>query len=113
MRLSRALGLFSLALALAEMAAPRRVERLTGLRGKRGLVRLFGLREFGTGAALLASRRPGPWLWARVAGDVLDAAVLGRRAGRSGPGRGRALASVATVAGIGLVDAWAARRARR
>jgi hypothetical protein len=39
--------------------------------------RLYGLREIGVGVAILAQPTSSAWLWARVAGDVLDLATLG------------------------------------
>ncbi|MEV4114823.1 SRPBCC family protein [Nonomuraea sp. NPDC049695] len=130
--LARALGWVSLALGTAQLAAPRTVNRLSGVddsRLARTVTRMVGTRQLMHGAALLGSRRPGPWTWSRVVGDVLDLALLGRavasrsgrprasgrsrrsrRSGRSGrsraPGRRRrrAVAATAAVAGITALD---------
>ncbi|HYH64556.1 MAG TPA: hypothetical protein VD866_07660 [Urbifossiella sp.] len=95
-----ALGLFSIALGLAELAAPHWVAARTGVPYP-NLIRAYGLRELAAGVGILQARRPAPYLWARVAGDVLDLATLAAAyAGGQGTGRyraGRALASVAAV----------------
>ena len=74
------------------------------------LLRLFGLREIAAGVGLLSQDRLAPWLWARVAGDALDLAVLGS-AFAGAPGR-RANVGFATgaVAGVTALDVLAGRR---
>ena len=64
--LATALGLFSLALGLAEVLTPHKVAARTGVPYP-ALIRAFGLRELAAGVGILTARRPGPWLWARVA----------------------------------------------
>ncbi len=103
--IARGLGWFSIALGLAELAAPRRLRDGTGTPAPTGLVRAFGWREIGTGAAILASRRPVAMVWARVAGDVADLAVLApalRRANRHRAGGAGAFAAVAAIALLDL-----------
>src|SRR5262245_60019100 len=87
--LARGLGWFSLARGTAELLAPETVGHLIGMkRVKRpGLIRLFGLREVVGGLGLLAGSNPKPWLWARVAGDAMDLAMLGFAAGKARAGR--------------------------
>jgi uncharacterized membrane protein len=116
-RLARALGWTSLALGTAQLAAPGTVRRLSGVDDSdraRSAVPLVGARELLHGVALLRSRRPGPWVWTRVAGDTLDLALLGRSlAVRDGERRRRAVAATVAVAGIAAVDLYAAVRASR
>ncbi len=102
--LARGLGVFGIALGLAELLATGPTARLAGAQRRRGLVRLFGLREIASGVLLLAVRDPQRWLWVRVAGDVLDAALLGERFGRANPGRGRAMLATAAVAPVVVLD---------
>ncbi|MGN6333419.1 MAG: SRPBCC family protein [Motilibacteraceae bacterium] len=105
------LGLASLALGVPLLARPAQALALMGLADKadrRQLATLVGGRELAAAAALLA--RPSRfWLWSRVAGDVMDLALLrsalnGNR--RDQPARTRATMGVA--AGIGLADLVAA-----
>jgi hypothetical protein len=105
--LIRALGWFSLALGAAELVAPRRISRTLRVGGHDGLIRSYGLREIAAGLGLLLASRPGPWLWARVAGDVLDLGTLGaaRRSGRRTGAVDAALASVAAVTAIDVAAA--------
>ena len=74
--LVRVLGWASLVLGVAELVAPARIERGAGIRDRRAAVRGFGVRELASGAGLLMSRKPQPWIWARIAGDLADLAVL-------------------------------------
>lgn len=100
-----ALGVFSVALGLAELAAPHKVAARTGV-PYRGLIRAYGLRELAVGVGILTSRRPAPFLWARVAGDVLDVATLAAAyAGGQGSGRRRAAEALLTVAAVTAADA--------
>lgn len=101
--LARFLGWFSIALGVAEVAAPRKMAKLTGVCHP-GLLRAFGLREIATGIAILNNPRPIGSMWGRVAGDALDLAVLGS-AIVTGPRRRRALASALAVGGVAALDA--------
>lgn len=78
--IARGLGWFSLALGAAETLAPPRLNRALDLRRNRdGLLRVLGARKIAAGIGILATRRKRqPWLLARVAGDALDLAALGR-----------------------------------
>ena len=119
--LARALGWFSLILGVTGLLAPGRGERAGGVRSRRAAVRGFGAREAATGAGLLLSRNPEPWVWARVAGDLADIAVLASAPGRRGGFFGRrgadlrtsALAALAAVTAVDLACAEALRRERR
>lgn len=72
---ARALGWFSLALGAAELIAPGAIKRRVGMVGPEPLLQAYGLREIGTGLAILAAERPVNMVWGRVAGDVLDLAT--------------------------------------
>lgn len=104
--LVRGLGWFSLALGLAELIAPSRVSRGAGMRRHDSLLQSYGLREIGTGMGLLLAGNPRPWLWGRVAGDVVDVATV--IASRDRTKRARlGLASIALL-GVGLLDIYSA-----
>lgn len=98
------LGVFSLGLGLWEVLSPRTVGDATGVR-MRGLLRGYGLREIAAGVGILTSRRPAPWLWARVAGDAVDLATLAAAyAAADEDDRPRAIAAAAAVAGVTALD---------
>lgn len=100
---ARLLGWFSIALGLAEMAAPRALARGSGAgESRHPLVRAYGAREIGVGVGLLSSRNPAPWLWARVAGDALDIATV--LPSLSGPRAGRAAVTLAALVGVAAID---------
>jgi hypothetical protein len=105
--LARRLGWFSVGLGLLEVAAPRRLSRLLGMRGGESTIAFVGIREIGTGIALLSSGDPAPFVWGRVAGDALD--ILGLLSvvagGRRKPVAALALTSVAAVTAVDLICA--------
>ena len=100
--LARALGYFSIALGLAEIAMPRAMSRAVGLDGYETLVRLYGAREIATGLAILTSHDATPWVWGRVAGDAADIGTVA--AGADDPKGPRTLLSLAALAGVTAVD---------
>jgi len=112
-RLARALGWLSIGLGLAEIVTPRLVETLTGIRDRRGALRLAGARELATGIGILSRPRDARWLWARVAGDAMDLALLGEALPRSNGTTGRVVAATAAVVGVTAIDALSADRVGR
>ena len=112
--LASALGWFSVALGLAEVASPRGVARLIGIerptRAQAAVLRAFGVREMAAGFGILARPRPAGWLWSRVAGDAIDLAFLGSSFGARGNRRDRLTAATAAVLGVTALDVLAGRR---
>ncbi|SDN54770.1 hypothetical protein SAMN05216360_10980 [Methylobacterium phyllostachyos] len=102
--MARGLAWFGIGLGLAETLAPRRVAWATGLQGHEGTLQLYGLREIATGVAILAAAEPERHLGLRVAGDLLDAGLLGLRAMPANPRRGRTLAAALAVAPVVILD---------
>lgn len=98
------LGLFSIGLGLAELIGGKPLGRLLGIGKRSGLLRVFGAREIATGIGVLASRRKKPWLWARVAGDVLDLALLATALAPRNRRRTNAAAATASVLGVTALD---------
>lgn len=114
-RITRGLGWFSIGLGLAEIAAPRNVGKLIGLRDDyTGLIRMLGARELLSGIGILTQRRPsGPLaasLWSRVGGDAMDLALLGGALASGRSNRGRVAAAAAAVAGVMALDLIYSRR---
>jgi uncharacterized membrane protein len=114
-KIARSLGWFSIGLGLAEIAAPRRLTKLIGVRGDyNGLLLALGAREITSGMGILTRRRPGEsqgpfWMWSRVVGDAVDLGLLvaafklGRGRGKR-VDRGRIAAATAAVAGVTALD---------
>lgn len=113
---ARALGWFSLVLGIAQLAAPRAVERLVGIpdtRRRRALMRIVGVRELAAAAGIFTRPKPAGWLWARVAGDVMDLGLLGAATRADGARRGRIAGAMAAVAGVTGPDVAAGTRHSR
>lgn len=78
-----------------------------------GTVWACGLRELAAGLGVGSSSQPGSWLWARVAGDAVDLALLGTVLARHPARRTRTLAATAAVLSVTAADVMTARRASR
>jgi uncharacterized membrane protein len=111
-RLARGLGWFSVALGVAELVAPRALGEAIGAGSHPMATRLAGLRELSVGLGLLTQPDPQPWLWARVAGDVLDLILLGAAVpDADADERARLAGAAGAVLGVTALDVYAARRA--
>jgi uncharacterized membrane protein len=114
--LTKGLGLFSLVLGIAELAAPRQVARLIGVHDDEDtceLLRACGLREITSGMGILTRPNETGWLWSRVGGDVMDLALLGSAMRTPGARQERLLGAVAAVAGVTVLDMLASQRSRQ
>jgi uncharacterized membrane protein len=108
-RVARSLGWLSIGLGLVEIMAPRSLAKFLGTRNHGFLFRLVGLREIASGIGILTQERPADWLWARVAGDIIDLSLLGR-AFQSGHAHPVNIAvATAAVAGVTALDARCAQ----
>lgn len=103
------LGLFSLALGATEVMATKPLTEYFGLEKDYPTVKAFGLREIAAGAGILLAHRKGPWVWARVAGDVLDLAALGMGMVPGNRKRGRVAVAIGVVAAITALDVVVAK----
>jgi hypothetical protein len=114
--LSRALGWFSVGLGLAQLVAPTQVARLAGAEPTADTVRLMralGARELLSGVGILSGRHDDAWIRARVAGDVMDLALLGRVLSSNSSNRTKTVAATLAVAGVTALDVLAARRSSK
>jgi uncharacterized membrane protein len=103
--LARGLGIFSVALGAAQLLAPRRLSRLIGLADEHPvLMRVMGARELATGVGIFSERRPVKWLWARVAGDAVDLALLGTSVVEGASSTPRVAGAIAAVGGVTVAD---------
>ncbi len=113
---ARFLGYFSLALGVAELAAPGRLAQLIGLKDTsrtRSFLRVLGLREVVSGLAVLAKPESAGPLWSRVAGDAVDLALLGAAQTNGVESRTKLGLATAAVAGVTALDAYSAARLSR
>jgi uncharacterized membrane protein len=108
------LGYFSLGLGLAEFLAPKVMNRVIGVkhpdRTSVNTMRAMGLREIGHGVAILTNQHPEKAVWSRVAGDVVDLALLGKTWANSENDRGRTLFATFNVLAVAAVDLMTARQ---
>lgn len=103
-KFARGLAWFGIGLGMAEVLAARKVSRIAGLEGHDGLIRAFGLREIASSLLILGSRDPERAVWGRVAGDGLDAALLGTGLIGRNPHKGRTLAAALLVSPVVILD---------
>lgn len=101
----RGLGLASLAVGATELAAPRQLEQTMGIGDGEitGILRVLGVRELMHGIDLLMHDNPRTGLFGRVAGDVLDGALLALALAKSRRPKGWA-AIAAAVAPVVIAD---------
>jgi uncharacterized membrane protein len=112
---ARALVWVSLGLGLAEVLAPKRVQKLVGI--KRGnhstLIRLAGVREIGHALLLLIQSRPLTGIWSRIAGDAMDLGLLGAAYTMPRVQKNRVSAATVSIVGITALDALTAAQLTR
>jgi uncharacterized membrane protein len=104
---NRSLVALSLGLGLAQIAMPREFARFIGVPDEAdtdAVVRLVGAREIASGLGLLAQNNNEFWLWFRVAGDLMDLALLNKALALPDAQRERVLTAIAAVAGVTLLD---------
>lgn len=105
---ARGLGWMSLGLGAVELWKNEQLSESLGTGGEGRIFQFYGVREIATGIGLLTAKNPMPWVWARVAGDLLDAATLAPELTARNPQRKVAMAATAFVAGAALVDLYCA-----
>jgi uncharacterized membrane protein len=111
--LATALGWFSIGLGLTQLVAPRGFARFIGVSDDDRnctLVRMVGLRELTCGVGILTRPRPAGWVWARVAGDAMDLALLGSALTSDSTEKDRVAAATMAVVGVTALDVYDAAR---
>ena len=107
-KLAQALGWASLGLGAAMVAVPGSLNRLAGIRDEgstRLWQRIVGARELAAFGLIVLGGQRRVGLWARVAGDAKDLALLGVAAGRKRESGARLAAATAGIAAIAALDA--------
>ena len=108
-RLAKGLGWFSIGLGLAELLAPRAIANISGVSNEHtGLIRLYGLREIGSGIAIFSQEKPTEAVWSRVAGDAVDLVSLGVAASNPNAKLGRVAFATANVLAVTALDVMCA-----
>jgi uncharacterized membrane protein len=105
--LGKGLGVLSVGLGAAQLLLPHRLLKTVGMRTDDpapGVVRAIGVRELLAGGGLLAMRRPAPFAWFRVIGDVMDLALMGSVAARRGLRKDRATAALGFAGLVSVAD---------
>ncbi len=109
-KLARSVGLVSLGVGLALLAAPARTIESFGMGERPNLGRFLGVRDLILAAGLLHSENPTPWLRARAVSDATDAALLAGGAASGAFPRGRATFGFAVAACFSAFGFILARR---
>ncbi len=107
---------FSVALGVTQIVAPDALARLIGVRpsqNTRTAMRAIGVRELTTGFGLLSNAKSTPWLWTRLAGNMVDLSLIGSGVGRRAEDRTRATRAAIAVGGVAALDFYAAARSQR
>ena len=105
--LAQGLGWFSIGLGVAQIVAPRRMNRLIGVNDNnrnRTVMRAVGVREIAAGIGLLSDAKPTGFAVARVAGDMMDLALLANALNSPQNDRGKTALATAAVVGVGVLD---------
>jgi uncharacterized membrane protein len=113
-RIARGLIWASMGLGVLELVAPKRVQKLAGVRGDySGLIRILGLREIASGLLIFMQARPHQAVWSRVVGDAIDLSLLGAASASPRTRKNRLAAVTASILGITLVDMLTASQLTR
>lgn len=108
----RALGWTSIGLSVARVAAPLWLSKQLGVAERDALLRALGVREVLTGVGIPTRDNASAGLWSRIAGDVVEIAMLGLAARKSKNKRAM-LGAIAAVVALGAVDLFLATRFKR
>jgi uncharacterized membrane protein len=111
--ISKGLGLFSLGLGLAELAAPRALAKVIGIEPDmrtRLAMRLFGAREIASGLGILAKPKQPLPMWSRVVGDAIDLAFLAWAFKTKRTHTERLVGAFVAVLGVTALDAFASAK---
>ncbi|MEF2277158.1 hypothetical protein V3W47_02530 [Deinococcus sp. YIM 134068] len=114
-QVARGLGWLSVGLGTLEVVAPGQLSRFLGVPERNTLVRAYGVRELIAGVGLLTQPAAATgWVWARVAGDVIDLATLGGAQADDHPtARKRTGNALAMITAITVADVLCARALTR
>lgn len=115
-RLAKSLGWAGIAIGIAELTVPGMLIRSSGLPDSprtRWVFLALGVREVITGLGAATSSRPRKWIWSRLAGDIVDLALLGSAFASRRSDRNRLVYACAAVGVITALDTWSLVRLGR
>lgn len=101
---AEALGWLSIGFGVAHLVAPRAVSKFFGIKDRDALMRLAGMRNLVTGIGILSRPDARGWMWSRVAGDLVDLAMLGTVLEPRGKDHGGLRPAALMVGGILAAD---------
>lgn len=107
--MARGLGVLSLVLGAMEVTGARSLSRMLGMQDQHNFIRLCGVRQIVQGVAILSSRNPTMWIWARVAGNAQDIGMLAREFRSEQPKKLSLGMALALVFGVTAMDVYNAR----
>jgi len=108
-KLAKGLGVFSIALGLAEAIAPAKMGELIGVSNRyRGFLPLLGLREIAHGIGIMSQTKPTESVWSRVAGDAIDLVYLGAAFAGKENNKRRLTGATLAVLGVTALDVMCA-----
>lgn len=105
---SKSLGLYSLGMGLAELAAPSMLAKAIGIVpdfSTRLTMRLFGARELAHGIGILVKPKQPIPVWSRVVGDAIDLAFLAWAFKSKRTHTERLVGAMVAVLGVTVLDA--------
>lgn len=110
-KFAKGLGVFSIALGLAEVLAPAQVGELIGVSNRyRKFLPILGLREIAHGIGILYQAKPTEAVWTRIAGDAVDLAFLGAAFTAEENNKTRLTGATIAVLGVAALDLLCAQQ---
>lgn len=110
-KMAKGIGLFSIALGLAEVLMPTQTGALAGLNHKqRSFLPALGLREIAHGIGIMKSAKPTTAVWTRVGGDAIDLAFLVMAFMSNDTNKRRLVGSTVAVLGVTALDVLCAAK---
>jgi hypothetical protein len=109
-KFAKGLGMFSIALGLAELLAPAQVGELIGVSPRyRTFIPALGLREIAHGVGIMMQDKPTEAVWTRVLGDGVDLAYLGAAFMGEENNKRRLIGATVAVLGVTAMDVMCAQ----
>ncbi len=114
-KVGRMLTFASVGLGALGLLAPRRVQKMIGVRcgNYSNLIRFWGARELMSALMIFMQARPSGGVWSRVAGDAMDLGLLGAAFNTRRSNKQRLAGATAFVLGTTAIDALTASQLQR